>query len=216
LTSAFLRRTAMQDLEGEAAEAQRELNRHVSEMESAAVAIEDILGIWTQEWCRSTVEAAIARDVHTTQTIRAGSTRGDFAEEVKQLEDALPARLRTELRRTVWRHEFIDASRKGTADVGSDRDYGIWQHSGYKIPPAYEGAVSGVFSRVTQLLRKYGYRQAFGGTAEKHRYSAPHQAVAPMESYYRLSARLPEVVIASEESRRRVARRFAGTSWDRE
>jgi hypothetical protein len=198
----------MQDLEGEAAEAQRELNRHVSEMESAAVAIEDILGIWAQEWCQSTVESESARDVHTTQAVRAGSARGDFV--------ALPARLRTELRKTVWRHEFIDASRKGSANLGSDRDYGIWQHSGYKIPPAYEGAVSGVFSRVTQLLRKYGYRPAFGGTAEKHRYSAPHQAVAPMETYYRLSARLSEIVTTAEESRRRLARRFSETSWDRE
>ena len=135
-------------------------------------------------------------------------------EEVAQLKAELPPRLRAGLRKTAWRHEFVDARRDGTGNIMADVDYGIWQHSGYKIPPAYEGAVSNVLSRVTQLLRKYGYRPDFGSMAATHRHAAPPAAIPLMEAYYRLSMRLSETVTAAERARTR-ASGSPPSSWDR-
>ena len=53
----------MQDLNAEAADAQRALDAHIAAMDEAAVAIEDMLGIWAQQWCQSTVEKALAGDL---------------------------------------------------------------------------------------------------------------------------------------------------------
>jgi hypothetical protein len=206
----------MQDVDGEAADAQRALDAHVAAMEAAAVVVEDILADWSQQWCQSTIDNAAARDVHLTDALRAGSGHAQFAEEAAQLQVDLPALLREGLRKTAWRHRFVDARRDGTANIMSDLDYGIWQHSGYKIPPAYEGSLSDAFSRVTQLLRKYGYRREFGSMAADHRYSAPPGAVPPMEAYYRLSTRLSETVATAEQARRQAARKFTDTAWDRE
>jgi hypothetical protein len=185
-------------------------------MEATAVAIEDILGNWAQQWCQSTIDNAVARDVHRTHVLQASPDQAKFVEEVAQFKADLPARMRTGLRRTAWRHELVDVRRDGSANIMSERDFGIWQQSGYKIPPAYETTVSDVVSRVTQLLRKYGYRPDFGSPAQNHRYSAPPEAIPPMEAYYRLSMRLSEIVTAAEQARRRASRRFSDPSWDRE
>jgi len=206
----------MQDLDGEAADAQRALDAHIAAMEAAAVAIEDILADWAQQWCQSTVDNAAASDVHRTRALQASSAQAEFVDEVAQLKADLPERLRAGLRRTAWRHQFVDARRDGSANIMSDLDYGIWQHSGYKIPPAYEGTVSDVFSRVTQLLRKYGYRPEFGSAAGNNRHTAPPEAIPLMEAYYRLSTRLLESATAAERARHRAAHRFSDPSWDRE
>jgi len=206
--------TAMQDLDGEAADAQRALTAHLAAMEAAAVAIEDILGAWLQQWCQTTVDKAMANDVHRTDTLRAATTYAQLFAEVAEVQAELPQRLRAGLRRTAWRHDFVDARRDGTAHIMADLDYGIWQHSGYKIPPAYETTVSNLLSKVTQLLRKYGYRPEFGSMAATHRLSAPPEAIGPMETYYRLSMRLSETVVAAEQARARASRGPA-SPWDR-
>jgi hypothetical protein len=203
----------MQDLNAEAADAQRALDTHIAAMEEAALAIEDMLGVWAQEWCQLTVEKALAGDAHRTQTLIAASTYQQLMEEVAQLKAELPLRLRTGLRKTAWRHEFVDARRQGSGNIMADLDYGIWQHSGYKIPPAYEGTVANVLARVTQLLRKYGYRPDFGSMAATHRHAAPPAAIPMIEAYYRLSMRLSDTVTAAEQARAR-ASSSPPSSWD--
>jgi hypothetical protein len=206
----------MQDLDGEAADAQRALDAHLAAMETAAVAIEDVLGAWAQQWCQSTVDEATAREVRRTHALEAGSTHGQFLQEVAQLKADLPLRLRAALRKMVWRHELGDTRRVGAADKPADLDFGIWEHSGYKIPPAYEGAVSNVFSRVTQLLRKYGYRPEFGSMPANHGYAAPPEAIPPMEAYYRLWMRMSEKLSTAEQARRRAFHSGSDGSWHRQ
>jgi len=96
----------------------------------------------------------------------------------------------------------------------NDLDYGIWQHSGYKVPPALEGVLSNALSRVTQLLRKYGYRPEFGRSVGAHRHTAPTEAIAPMERYYQLSLRLEGVAAAAEEARGRLTGSSSTSNWD--
>lgn len=205
----------MQDWDSGSGDAQRALDAHLAAMEVASVEIETIMGRWAQEWCHSSVEKAMANDVHRTTALQGASTYGQFRDEVAQLTTELPQRLQVGLRKTAWRHLFIDAGRDGSARIMADLDYGIWQHSGYKIPPAYEGTVANLLTRVTQLLRKYGYRPEFGSMAAKHRHSAPPDAIVPMETYYRLSLRLPEVVAAAERARGGSGSGGPGSSWDR-
>jgi hypothetical protein len=69
-------------------------------------------------------------------------------------------------------------------------------------------------SKVTQVLRKYGYRPEFGSMAATHRHPAPPEAIPPMEAYYRLSMRLSETVVAAEQARSRASREPA-SPWDR-
>jgi hypothetical protein len=206
----------MQDLDGEAAKAEHVLATHIAAMEHAAVTIEEILGNWAQQWCRSTVQGAVARDPHRTHELQASSTYEQFLDDVVQLETDLPRRLQSALRATAWRHRFVAAGGDGAAKTMADLDYGVWPDSGYKIPPAYEATVSGVFSRVTQVLRKYGYRPEFGSMAARPRYSAPPEAIPAMEAYYRLATRLTEIATAAEQVRRRAAGRISDPSWDRE
>jgi hypothetical protein len=204
----------MQGFDSDPPDAQRTLDAQLAAMEATALEIEAILGTWSQDWCQSTVDKALASDVHRTNALRAAVTYGQLMDEVVQLKTELPLRLRNGFRKTAWRHLFIDARRDGTARIMADLDFGIWQHSGYKIPPAYEPTVSSVLARVTQLLRKYGYRPEFGSMAAKHRLAAPPAAIAPMEAYYRMATRLPEVVSAAEQARGGSG--FTGGSWDRE
>jgi len=204
----------MQDLNREAADARRVLDAHLAEMEGAATTIEAILGQWAQQWCQSTVDAAVANDSHRTVTLQSAGTFQQLLDEVAQLKAELPERIRAGFRRSVWRHIYVDPSRDGSGRIMNDLDYGIWQHSGYKVPPAMEGVVSNALSRVTQLLRKYGYRPEFGRMAGVHRHTAPPDAIAPMERYYQLSMRLADVAAAAEEARARLSGISTDPSWD--
>jgi hypothetical protein len=76
---------AMWEAREDAADAQRALDAHLAAMEAASVAIEDLLGVWAQEWCQATVDKAITGDAHRTQTLRAASTYGQMMHEVAQL-----------------------------------------------------------------------------------------------------------------------------------
>jgi hypothetical protein len=94
----------------------------------------------------------------------------------------------------------------------ADLDYGTWQETGHKLPPAYEPTVVKELARVTQLLRKYGYRPDITPVGTKRRYAAPPEAIPTMETYYRLSMRLPNLVTAAEQAQRLAARDAA--KWD--
>jgi hypothetical protein len=194
----------MQDPVEDAAEAVRALNAHLTAMGNAAAAIEELLGEWAQEWARTTSDDAVSADPHRTEKLHVTGSYYQFREELDAIETDLPDRIANGLRRSAWRHLYVDVMRTGSGLLMSDLDYGIWQESGYKLPPAYEPVVSKELSRVTQCLRKYGYRPSIETTGPKHRHSVPPQAIAPMETYYRLSLRLPEVVRVAEEARARV------------
>jgi hypothetical protein len=68
---------------------------------------------------------------------------------------------------------------------------------------------------VTQLLRKYGYRPEFGAYGPKFRHAAPTDGIGPMETYYRLAIRLPDLVTAADLGRRTASGGSQGSSWDR-
>ncbi len=204
----------MQDLNQEVADTRRALDAHLAAMEEAASTIEALLGTWAQDWCQRTVDTAVTSDSHRTVTLRSAGTYQQFLEEVEQLKSELPERIRAGFRRSVWRHVYVDPSRVGTGNMMNDLDYGIWQHSGYKVPPAMEGVVSNALSRVTQLLRKYGYRPEFGRAVGAHRHTAPPEAIGPMERYYQLSLRLSGVAAAAEAARGRLTSSGPSSSWD--
>jgi hypothetical protein len=187
------------------------LDEHLAAMEAAACQIEDILGRWAQEWCQSTVDKALERDRYHTNSLKAGDKYGKLMKEAAQLNAELPELLRLGLRTSVWRHQFVDAGRTGTARIMSELDFGIWQHDGYKIPAAYGVPVGTVTTRVTRLLRKYGYRPEFGSIASNYGQSTPPRAIEPMLTYHRLSVHLAEVVVAAEEAR---GRGGSAASWD--
>ena len=192
----------------------RVLDAHLAAMASAAATIEDTLGRWAQEWCRTTVSAAVAGDSHRTQVLKAARTYDQLMGEIAQLSAALPARISDGLRTTAWRHLYIDVHGDGTGNIMAGLDYGSWQETGYKLPPAYEPVVEKELGRVTQMLRKYGYRPEFIPVGTKRRLAAPPEAIPAMETYYRLAIRLPEVVTAAEKAQSQAARDAATSSWD--
>jgi hypothetical protein len=204
----------MQDPDHDAAEAARALNAHLLAMRNAALAIEEILGEWAQGWARSTIERAVAGDAARTRRLHSSGSYLQCMEELAALQAELPERIASGLRKNAWRHLYVDVFRIGTAGVMADLDYGIWQDNGYKLPPAYEPTVTKEFGRITQMLRKYGYRPDYGNTGLKHRYSVPPAAIAPMEAYYRLSLRLCDVVRTAEEARSRGADNATAGAWD--
>jgi hypothetical protein len=183
-------------------------------MAAAALVIEDVLGIWAQKWCQSSVETAVAGDVHRTQTLESAGTYPQLLDEVAQLTGELPARVADGLHKTAWRHLYVNPNATGSGRIMAELDYGIWQESGYKIPPAYEPTVIKEFGRVTQLLRKYGYRPDFGAYGPKFRHSAPTEGIAPMETYYRLAIRLSDLITAAELGRSTASGGSKGTSWN--
>jgi hypothetical protein len=190
------------------------LEVHLAAMETTAAVIEDILGRWAQRWCRETVETALKGDVHRTQQLQAAGTYHQLLEEAGALADEMPHRITDDLRKSTWRHLFVDIIRHGTGGVMADVDYGIWQESGYKIPPAYEPIVLKELARVTQVLRRYGYRPVFGVMGTTHRHAAPPEAISPMETYYRLALRLPDVLADAEAVRRGPSSIATTSAWD--
>jgi hypothetical protein len=195
-------------------EAVRVLEAHLSAMAAAALVVEDVLGSWARKWCQSSVETALAGDAQRTQTLESAATYPQLLNEVAQLTRELPARIADGLQKTAWRHLYVNPRVTGSGRIMADLDYGIWQESGYKIPPAYEPTVSKEFARVTQLLRKYGYRPDFGAYGAKFRHAAPGEGIAPMETYYRLALRLQDLIAAADLGRSKASGGSKGTSWD--
>jgi hypothetical protein len=194
-------------------DAKRVLDAHLAGMAAAAATLEQMLGNWAQQWCRNTVESAAASDVHRTDVLRAAHTYEQMTDAAEQIAAELPARIAAGLRASAWRHLYVNVERAGTGSIMGDLDYGTWQETGHKMPPAYEPVVAKELGRVTQLLRKYGYRPELMPVAGRRRYSAPPEAISTMEAYYRLAMRLPEVVTAAERANRQAARDRIG-SWD--
>ncbi|HXY43905.1 MAG TPA: hypothetical protein VEH29_06940 [Acidimicrobiales bacterium] len=192
----------------------RVLDAHLAAMATAAATIEDLLGRWAQDWCRTTVEAAVEANSHRTQLLKSAGTYGQLLDEAAKLGAVLPGRIAAGLRASAWRHRYVDIQRDGTGTIMADLDYGTWQETGHKLPPAYEPVVEKELGRVTQLLRKYGYRPEVIPLGTKPRHAAPPQAIPAMETYYRLAIRLPEVVSAAEKAQRRAARDAAVALWE--
>jgi hypothetical protein len=134
--------------------------------------------------------------------------------EAAQMGDELPERIAAGLRRSAWRHLYVNLERDGTGNIMGDLDYGTWQETGHKMPPAYEPIIVKELGRVNQLLRKYGYRPELTPVGAKRRYPAPPEAISTMEAYYRLAMRLPEVVRMAEKERRTADREAAVARWD--
>jgi hypothetical protein len=191
----------------------RVLEAHLTAMSEAAAAIEIMLGRWAQLWCETTVEEAVSSDPHRTKLLESADTYGQLMDEVGRLSAALPARIAAGLRATVWRHQFVNVERDGSGYVMGDLDFGTWQETGHKLPPAYEPVISKELGRVNQVLRKYGYRPDFVPVGAKRRFPAPPQAIPTMETYYRLAMRLPEIVAAAEKAHRQAAHDAAVASW---
>jgi hypothetical protein len=191
----------VEDLDQETADAQRVLVEHLAAMNETAEAIEDILCSWLRQVSRTQIDHAIAADPHRTRSLAGVGTLEQVRAEEDQITAEFPGRVHAALERSAWRHLWIDPFHPGSARILADVDYGIWQHSGYKIPPAYEGIVTALLGRISQLLRKYGYRPEFGRMVSDHRHPAPPEAIPVMEQYYRLSMRLPEILAAVESAR---------------
>jgi hypothetical protein len=202
----------MKERQPESIDPRRALEAHLAAMAASAAAIDDMLGRWAQNWCRNTVETALAADVHRTQLLKTVITYDQLMDEEARLSASLPERIAAGLRSTAWRHLQVDIHREGTGTIMADLDYGTWQETGHKLPPAYEPTVVKELARVTQLLRKYGYRPDITPVGTKRRYAAPPEAIPTMETYYRLSMRLPNLVTAAEQAQRLAARDAA--KWD--
>jgi hypothetical protein len=192
----------------------RVLDDHLAAMAAAAATIDDLLGKWAQEWCRKSVETAVAGDEHRTQLLKTADTYDQLMDEAAELSAALPGRIAAGLRASAWRHLYVDIQRDGTGTIMADRDYGTWQETGHKLPPAYEPVVEKELGRVTQLLRKYGYRPDMIPVGVRKRFAAPPEAIPTMETYYRLAIRLPEVVTAAEKAQRQAAGGTPLAMWD--
>lgn len=205
----------MEDLDQEVADAQRALNAHLSQMLEAAATIEHQLVVFAHTTAWAMVEKAITDDPHRTQNLQSAGTLYQLREEEEATIAEFPQRIHAALARDAWRHLYVDATRVGSGNIMSDLDYGVWQHTGYKIPPAYESIVNNLLSKVSQLLRKWGYRPDYGRTGVSHRHSAPPDSIGAMEQYYRLSMRLPDLVSAVERTRIRAEVARAGSAWDR-
>ncbi|MGH9172098.1 MAG: hypothetical protein ACRD0Z_14715 [Acidimicrobiales bacterium] len=205
----------MEDLHQTAADAQSLLNEHLAAMAEAAATIEHLLTVWAHQTAWGMIEKAVNDDPHRTQTLHTSGLLLQLREEEETLIGEFPQRIHGSLCRNVWRHLYVDTSKHGTGKIMADLDYGIWQHTGYKIPPAYEGIVTSLLSKVTQLLRKFAYRPEFGRMGTEHRHAAPPEAIAPMEQYYRLSMRLADKVTAVEHSKLRAEQARAAAAWDR-
>ncbi len=178
------------------------LKAHVAAMAESAGAIETILGRWAQQQCASAVQAAVTQDVQHSRALRAAGRYDELMREAAKLGAELPERIEMGLRTTAWRHLYVDPNREGTGRIMADLDYGIWQESGHKIPPAYEPVVRRELERVTQLLRRFGYRPDLMTQVAKRRYTAPPEATAAMETYCRLAARLCDVLAGAESAAR--------------
>ncbi|MGC9961489.1 MAG: hypothetical protein ABSE47_06250 [Acidimicrobiales bacterium] len=194
-------------------DAKRVLDAHLAGMAAAAATLEQMLGNWAQQWCRDAVEGAAASDVHRTDILRAAHTYEQMTDAAEQIAAELPDRIAAGLRASAWRHLYVNVERAGTGSIMGDLDYGTWQETGHKMPPAYEPVIAKELGRMTQLLRKYGYRPELTPVGARRRYSAPPEAISTMEAYYRLAMRLPEVVTAAERASRQAARDRMG-SWD--
>ena len=197
----------------EAGEARSVLDAHLAGMAAAAASLERLLGNWAQQWCRDAVEAAAAGDAHRTDVLRAAHTYEQMTEAADKIAAELPDRIAAGLRASAWRHLYVDVNRNGTGSLMGDLDYGTWQETGHKMPPAYEPVIAKELGRVTQLLRKYGYRPEITPVSGRRRYAAPPEAISTMEAYYRLAMRLPEVVSAAERANRQAASDRT-SSWD--
>lgn len=198
----------------ETSESMRALDAHLAAMSATAASLEKMLGRWAQEWCSTTVEAAVGGDASRTSVLQAAGTYEQLMEEEARLRAQLPARIATGLRQTAWRHLFVNVGRESTLGTMAGLDYGTWQETGHKMPPAYEPVVERELGRVTQLLRKYGYRPEVAPVSGKHRYSAPPEAIPMMEAYYRLATRLTDLVTAAKKDEQRAPRETGATSWD--
>jgi hypothetical protein len=205
----------MEDLPQNTADAQRVLNEHLAAMADAAATIEYLLAVWAHQTAWGMIEKAVNEDPHRTQTLHLSGALYQLREEEEQLISEFPKRIHLALERDAWRHLYVDTTKVGTGNIMADLDYGIWQHSGYKIPPAYEGIVNNLLSKVNQLLRKHGYRPEFGRMGASQRHTAPPDAIAPMEAYYRLSMRLPELVGNVEHSKVLADQARAAAAWER-
>ncbi|MGO8877030.1 MAG: hypothetical protein ACLQNG_14855 [Acidimicrobiales bacterium] len=183
-------------------------------MTAAATSLEQMLGSWAQRWCREAVQAAAYADVHRTSLLETAGTYSQLMGEAAQMGDELPERIAAGLRRSAWRHLYVNLERDGTGNIMGDLDYGTWQETGHKMPPAYEPIIVKELGRVNQLLRKYGYRPELTPVGAKRRYPAPPEAISTMEAYYRLAMRLPEVVRMAEKERRTADREAAVARWD--
>jgi len=178
------------------------LKAHVAAMAESAGAIETILGRWAQQQCASAVQAAVTQDVHHSRALQSAGRYDELMREAAQLSSELPERIALGLRATAWRHLYVDPDREGTGRIMADLDYGIWQESGHKIPRAYEPVVLRELERTTQLLRRFGYRPDLMTQVSKRRCTAPPEATAAMETYFRLAARLGDVVASAETAAR--------------
>ena len=204
----------MEDHDQSVADAQRALQAHLATMASTAETIEHLLVVWTHNTSWAMIQKAMDDDPHRTQTLQSGGLYQLRDEEDSMIRE-FPERIHAALARSAWRHLYVDPTRTGTGNIMADLDYGIWQHSGYKIPPAYESVVNNLLSKVSQLLRKHGYRPEFGRIAGSHRHTAPPEAIEPMEEYYRLCVRLPDLVTAVEHGRVRADQARAAATWKR-
>ncbi len=178
------------------------LQAHVTAMAESAGSIETVLGRWAQQQCASAVQVAVTQDVHRSRALQAAGRYDELMREAAKLSAELPERIVMGLRATAWRHLYVDPNRDGTGRIMADLDYGIWQESGHKIPPAYEPVVLRELERVTQLLRRFGYRPDLMTQVSKRRYTAPPEATAAMETYCRLAARLCDVLASAETAAR--------------
>ncbi len=188
------------------------LDAHRAAMAEAAAAIEKLLGVWAQDYCRTTLQQATDSDTHRTNLLRSAGTYQQLLDEAAHLSAEMPERIAAGLRVSAWRH--VAKEGEGTAGVMGDLDYGTWPHTGHRMPPAYEPVIERELNRFTQLLRKYGYRPDRLPESGKRRFPAPPAAIPTMEAYYRMAARLAELVAAAEQERQQAARRTVATGWD--
>lgn len=194
-------------------EAQDTLESHLAGMAEAATTIERVLGAWAQEYCRVTMRQAVEGDAHRTKLLQSAGTYQQLYDEASHLSAEMPERIASGLRASAWRHAAVGGG-EAAANVMGDLDYGTWPHTGHRMPPAYEPVIERELNRVTQLLRKYGYRPERPPESGRRRYPAPPAAIPTMEAYYRMAARLPELVAAAEEERKRIARESSVSGWD--
>lgn len=189
------------------------LDAHLADMAQVAAAIEHLLGVWAQDYCGTTLQQATAMDVHRTNVLRAAGTFEQLLDEASKLSAEMPERIAAGLRASAWRHGAVKTG-EAPASVLGDLDYGTWPQTGHRMPPAYEPVIERELNRVTQLLRKYGYRPERPPEGGRRRFPAPPAAISTMEAYYRMAARLPELVTAAEEERKQVARGGLVAGWD--
>ena len=95
----------------------RVLDDHLAAMAAAAATIDDLLGKWAQEWCRKSVETAVAGDEHRTQLLKTSRYYDQLMDEAAELSAALPGRIAAGFRASAWRHLYVDIQRDGTGTI---------------------------------------------------------------------------------------------------